>query len=72
MADTMLCEIQLDCVKEISSGVLTITMALGMSRTLLVISQDDRNYELSPLIDGLFAQHRNLTVEIWFHIVRTK
>jgi hypothetical protein len=64
MADTMLCENQLDCVKENSSGVLTITMALGISKTLLVIRQDDRNYELSPPIDGLFAQHRNLTVEI--------
>ena len=65
MADTTtLCETQLDCGKNISSGVLTITVALGMSRTLLVISQDDRNYELSPLIDGLFAEHRNLTVEI--------
>jgi len=47
-------------------------VALGTWGTLLVISQDSRNHELPPLIDGLFAQRRNILVEIWFHIMKTK
>ena len=56
--------VQLDRIKKSQLWDLTIVVTLGMSRTLLVISQDGCDHELSPLINGLFAQRRNIPVEI--------
>ena len=43
---------------------------MGMSGGVLVICQDRCHHELSPPIDGLFTQRRDVAVEIWFQVGR--
>ena len=53
---------------------LTVAMTSGVPRSLLIISQDCAHHEASPLVDGLFTQRGNISVEIFFFFgaMRTK
>jgi hypothetical protein len=63
MAGTALCRGQLNRKNMLARRCLTVAVFMGKSRSLLIIGQDRCHHELSPLIDGLFTQRRNASVE---------
>ena len=70
-AGTGLCRGSIEPSKQKQAlGYLTITVIMGTSGGVLVICQDRCHHELSPPIDGLFTQRRDVAVEIWFQVGR--